>query len=203
MTDQEAREILRKWPIRPKRLWDVPGTTARWLRAWPKEVSDQTKSVVLGPPGADHYRTRPDGLWISCTVAGLVDAFVIEQSGTIQNLNDKRSRYGASTSSVIAYCPAEWLNGSLTKRVTRAQYLGMASPVPGDVPLPVRHLRALYVIPDEDYNKWATTSAPGAHEFFCRHSSLGSYNSQTMQTFLKRMSPSAQFYTAPTPNGAD
>jgi hypothetical protein len=196
MTDKETRATLRTWPMKPNKLWDVPGTSPRWLRAWPKRTDDdRIKSVILGPPGATAYRTRPDGLWISSAKEGLADVFVVEQSGKMQNLHDKRSRYGASTSSIIAFCPSEWLEERLTATTTRRQYLGLGGIPTEDAALPVRHLRVLYVVPDADYARWATNCAPGGHEFFCRYSSLKSYRSQEMQRFLQSMSPARQFYT--------
>lgn len=203
MTDKQARIILRRWPIRPQKpLWDLPAGKASWLRAWPKREGDSAPSVLLGSPAAKQYRTRPDGLWINCSQDGLADVFAVEHCGSMQNLNDKRSRYAAVTSSIIAFLPHKWLHGLLAKNLHRHQYLGLTPPTTRPsaaaakyVALPVRHLRVLYVIPDVAYSRWLENSAPAAHEFFCRHSSLGSENSARMREFLRAMSPRCQFYT--------
>lgn len=65
------------------------------------------------------------------------------------------------------------------------------------IAIPVRHLRVLYALPNDLYDKWTKEHAPTGYEFFCPHSSLDSYNSQKMQEFLRQMSIASQFYIKP------
>ena len=61
--------------------------------------------------------------------------------------------------------------------------------------IPVRHLRVLYALPKRLYETWCRQHTPTGYEFFCPHSSLDSYSSKKMQTFLAQLSIAAQFYT--------
>jgi hypothetical protein len=140
MTDNEARGVLQHWPLRPRKLWELPAGTAHWLRAWPKPPHDDTKSISLGPPSAKLYHTRPDGLWISCSQERLADIFAVEHCSSMQNLGDKRSRYIASTNSIIAFLPWKWLHGHITAKLRRHTYLGFQREPSEDAALPVRHL---------------------------------------------------------------
>ncbi len=53
--------------------------------------------------------------------------------------------------------------------------------------------RILYAIPNDLYHKWCREHTPTGYEYFCPHSSLATFNSQQMQTFLRSMSPAAHF----------
>lgn len=64
-----------------------------------------------------------------------------------------------------------------------------------DFTVPVRHLRVLYSLKVHDYVKWQANHTPTGHEFFCRHKSLGTYQAQPMQYFLRQMSIESHFRT--------
>ncbi len=61
--------------------------------------------------------------------------------------------------------------------------------------LPVRYLRVLYALTRDDYRNVKRSLVAAGHEFFCRHSSLGSHTSQTMRRFFDAMAPKAHFLT--------
>ena len=63
-----------------------------------------------------------------------------------------------------------------------------------DLTLPVRNLRTLIALPNDLYHKFRKQCPPG-NEFFCRHSSLDTYNSKHMQNFLKGMALDNHFRT--------
>jgi hypothetical protein len=72
-------------------------------------------------------------------------------------------------------------------------------PAAGDVSLPLRHLRVLYALPDDDgppslYARVTKAMALDAHEYVCPQNVLGSYTDQPMQRFLKRMGPELSRY---------
>jgi hypothetical protein len=201
VSDDKARELLLKWPNHPGALWEAPDGTCMWLRAWPRPDGPRVSAPMIGSPRASHFRTRPDGMWLNLGKRGIVDAFCVECCGTIQNLNDKRSRYFVVASSLAVSCGKNWLREECTLhgkgRHPRWEHLGLARKPGTAWNLPVRYLRVLYAIPDKDYDGWVTNNVPAGFEFFCRHSSLGSYASQRMQNFLRQMSPSIHFYTQP------
>lgn len=201
LLDSEARDLLRTWPSSPKDLWSAPDGTSHWLRAWPRAPESKIPGPMLGAPRVSRYRTRPDGLWLNLGRRGLVDAFCVECCGTIQNLNDKRARYVVVGSSLVVNCPKAWLSEDMRLQggrvMSRWEVLGLQRAPSVSWNLPVRFLRVLYAIPDEHYDRWAVSNVPAPFEFFCRHSSLGSYASQKMQKFLRSMSPEHQFYTRP------
>ena len=68
-------------------------------------------------------------------------------------------------------------------------------PPKGNVRIPVRFLRALFVIPDGKYRDWLNNHVPAGHEFFMKHNSLKSGTGQIAQKFLGGMSFQAHFYT--------
>ncbi len=123
----------------------------------------------------------------------------IEVCLTVQNLNDKRSRYIPASHSLVLPCSRKWLiepiklqKGGLKPRWKAS---GSITKEPGDVSFPIRHLRVLYALPNDVYKTWGPSHTPAGYEYFCRHSSLNTYWSKKMQTFLGRMSVDSQFYT--------
>jgi hypothetical protein len=127
------------------------------------------------------------------------DVVVVEVCGTVQNLNDKRSRYIPASHSVVLNCSMAWLKESIPIQKGRLCPRWKASVSFGNAPradasVPVRHLRVLYALPNDIYDKWVPEHTPTGYEFFCPHSSLDSYNNQRMQQFLRQMSIASQFY---------
>jgi hypothetical protein len=151
------------------------------------------------------FSTQPDGLWAHFSGLDYCDVVVIEVCGTTTNLNDKRSRYMPSTSSLLLEVSAGWAKSGSAGRgrggPTRAHWrtAGFDEDDLSTMPrlVPVRHLRALYALPDEQYKKWTPNHAATGYEYFVPHSSLGTFNSQPMQRFLRQMSISSQYYKDP------
>jgi len=199
LSDAEAKQILLSWPTRTV-IWPPPGGTGYWLQAQPK--SGNIAGPRISSPGATQFRTQPDGLWAFFHSFGSCDLVAVEVCGTIQNLNDKRSRYIPSSHSLVLSVSMDWFNlpiaiqgGGLR---TRWESTGTMTSAPvTDLNLPVRHLRVLYALPNTLYHSWCSEHTPTGYEFFCPHSSLSSYNSQSFQEFLKRMSIATQFYVTP------
>ena len=201
LSDREAKERISSWPEHT-RIWSRTDRRVGWLRAQP---STGKTSPRLQLPGAGAFRTQPDGLWVTLgiepadetTQASFVDCICIESCGTVQNFNDKRSRYAARTTSLMLAIPRRWLDGSVTVRAgaTRARAEVLRGKLAReDVSLPVRHLRILYALPDDDadpslFARITAAMVLEAHEYVCPQRVLGQFKGQPMQKFLKRMAP--------------
>ena len=107
--DREGKDILLGWPTRTKKLWAVPGGRGFWLQAQPKPQGDRARTPTISVPGAKLFKTQPDGMWAYLKHPEFADVVVVEISGSVQNLNDKRSRYAANVRSMILECPLSWL----------------------------------------------------------------------------------------------
>jgi hypothetical protein len=158
---------------------------------------------VLHPPGAQKFKTQPDGLWLYVRAPDFVDAICVEVCGSIQNLNDKRSRYMPLGASILISIPKSWLVSLITVQHGAEKPIWKAMGTWGDdspsdsISLPIRHLRVLYALKDDHYDAWVKNITPAGHEYFCLANSLASYPSPKMKAFLKQMSVSAQLLTAP------
>jgi hypothetical protein len=197
LSDKEAKTLLLKWPTRTK-LWPPPEGRGFWIRGQPKD--GKRPGPRLSSPGAQLFTTQPDGLWVHFRDGESCDVVAIEVCGTIQNLNDKRSRYIPASHSLILSCSAAYLREEIPvqKAAKRPRWKACASfhaEPPSDLRIPIRHLRVLYGIPNALYDKWCREHTPTGYEFFSPHSSLATYSSQPMQTFLRQMSSASQFRT--------
>ena len=200
LSDAQAKEVLRAWPQTTRKLWQPVYGGGRWLRAQPTDGG--SAGPTISSPGATLFATQPDGLFVYFGDLESCDLVAIEVCGTIQNLNDKRSRYQPATHSLVLSCSLEWLTTEIEVqgggRPARWQAAGTISEAPfRHHAIPVRHLRVLYALPGDKYHDWCRNNVPAGHEYFCPHSSLNSYGSQKMQTFLRQLSAVAQFYIAP------
>lgn len=195
LSDAEAKTVLLTWPNRTK-LWPPPTGRGFWIRGQPKQGLQA--GPRLSSPGAKLFSTQPDGLWVHINDPASCDVVAVEVCGTIQNLNDKRSRYIPASHSLILICGLDWLEEKITVQKggkwPRWKAAGTFASKPSeDLRLPIRHLRVLYGIPNTLYDRWCRDHTPTGYEFFCPHSSLLTYNSRPMQTFLRQMSSAAQF----------
>lgn len=203
LSDKEAKGILLSWPKRSADLWPPPGGSGFWLQGQPRSATEP--GPKLSAPGATMFRTQPDGMWVFFHDWRSCDVVVVEVCGTIQNLNDKRSRYIPASHSLVLTCSPDWLREEIpTKgrgRISRWKASGnLKSPNKGrtlDYVAAVRHLRILYALPNKLYHDWCAEHVPTGYEFYCPHSSLDSYNSQKMQGFLRQLSIASQFYVTP------
>lgn len=195
LSDAEAKEILRRWPRRIGALWPQP-QGGYWLRALPKNAN--ATHPTLSAPGANQFKTQPDGMYLYLR-DDYADAVCIEVCGTIQNLNDKRSRYMPSCQSLVVRSPKDWLLGPLRIQRGTTTSMWLACDTLQGAPtcdhlVPIRYLSVLYALPNRVFDVWAPRHTPSGHEFFCKHSALDSYNAQPMQDFLGRMSLGSHFY---------
>ena len=202
LTDSEGKALLRRWPERT-RLWPPPCGSGYWIRAQPSDHAPP--GPKLFSPGAKLFGTQPDGLWVYFGGSSFCDVVAVEVCGTIQNLNDKRSRYIPASHSVVLRCSLAWLTACIRLQHggehPRWRAVGTFDTVPvEDLSIPVRHLRVLYGLPSSLYHKWCREHTPTGSEFFCPHSSLATYNSQAMQKFLARMSSASHFRVSVNPS---
>lgn len=205
LTDREAKKLLLQWPTRT-RLWPPPGGVGFWVRGQPKDGKHPGPRLLS--PGAKLFGTQPDGLWVHFNSGRSCDVVAVEVCGTIQNLNDKRSRYIPASHSLILWSSASWFSEAISVqragKCPRWKACGSFADEPdSDLEIPVRHLRVLYGIPNVLYDKWCREHSPTGYEFFAPHSSLATYNSRPMQSFLRRMSSASQFRTIVKAERAD
>jgi hypothetical protein len=210
LSDREAKDCLRTWP-NTTRLWSAGAPDIWWLRAQPADGN--TAAPRLHVPGAKAFQTQPDGLWVTfgiprgevATQAAYADCIAVESCGTSQNLNDKRARYAARTTSFMLNMRQTWLNTGVilpgrggTPRRRRDVLQGQLA-AQGIVSMPVRHLRVLYALPEDDaptslYARAREHMVLEAHEYVCPQRVLGQWNVPAMQRFLKRMPPDLLYY---------
>ena len=206
LSDKQGKDILRKWPERTKSLWRKPQKGRWWIRGQPIPTGGKPATGPrLKPHGAQSYRTQPDGLWILVqqeegeSGARFGDCVIVEVCGTVQNLNDKRSRYVVSGRGLAVHCPKLWLAAEIGVqrggRKPRWAACGAFEHKPTtDLLLPIRDLQVLYALPDNDYDKYTADQVPMPHEWFIPHSALGTYTSPKTQEFLKRMTITSHLY---------
>lgn len=173
------------------------------MRAQPPD--GKTVGPRLLHVGGSALQTQPDGLWISVSPHleekpedRYADCIVIESCNTKHNFLDKRSRYASRTGSLVMKIPEKWLRQEITRQKagkrSRSEMLGID---PADLLLPVRHLRVLYVIPNDgrfSYRSIAPSVVLDAHEYLAPQSILPNYTSQRAKAFLKSMAPDANLY---------
>lgn len=207
LSDSEAKTLLLEWPshsgdVVRSDVWPTPHGRGAWLRAQPPDSASRP-GPRFRSPGAKLFSTQPDGLWVWFgPTAAFADILAIEVCGTAQNLNDKRSRYGPTTSSLLLQTPKRWFEEEIaTRGGSRRTRIELASLAPltlsADLLVPVRWTQVLYALPNELYRSWTADQIPSPHEYFCRHGSMGSYTNQSMQRFLARMTLRSHFLTEP------
>ena len=201
--DALVRHKLRSWPQHPPGLADHDfGARGCWMRARPG-AADDSDHPYLKLPGSNRLRTIPDGLWLcfgGTERDPYVDIFAIEACGGFQNLLDKRSRFAPSMHSLLAVCPLEWLHQpvSPSNAMRRWRYTGLLRDEPrGPLVLPVRDIRVMYALRPRQYEHFAATQIPHAHEFFAPIGALigpEGWQHPTLRAFIARTSPRANFW---------
>jgi hypothetical protein len=203
--DDLVRRRLRNWPQRPPGALDTPKQQGVWLRARPGEP-DTTLQPFLRLPGSQRLRTMPDGLWLHFSpdpADAWCNILCIEACSTLQNLLDKRSRFAPSTTSLLAVCPVPWLTSAVTlgqvmPRWKMIRLLKQEPVVP--LVLPVRDVRVLYGLKPRQYDGFARTQMPQAHEYFCPMDALTAeegHSNPDMQALISRASGAANFMRLP------
>lgn len=199
--DCQVRAQLQKWPQRPPGVAASPTLPGTWLRGRPG-TGALPRHPFLKFPGANTYRTLPDGLWLHFSrdsADPYVDILCIEACSSTQNLLDKRSRFAPSTGSLMAVCPVIWLKapvqpGEPTPRWKLIRLLKQEPTEP--LLLPVRDMRVVYGLKRPIYDGFAANQMPQPHEFFCPMEALmaeGSHEDPLMCALLKRATAQANF----------
>ena len=204
--DHLVRRRLQQWPQRPPGLGtQTPGADG-WLRGRPGDPSPAPVPPAppfLKFPGSNRLRTLPDGLWLNFggTVhEPFVDIFAIEACGSLQNLLDKRSRFAASTRSLLAVCPVTWLLAPVTPTdpTPRWKATGVVKVEP-TLPLvmPVRDIRVMYALKQRHYDGFAECQLPQPHEYFVPMEELVAENAHqnpAMRELVSRASARSNFF---------
>jgi hypothetical protein len=168
--DAQVRARLKQWPQRPPGIAHGARDQGVWLRGRPD--SEPGMQPFLKWPGYTRLRTLPDGLWMNFAGSPLepfADVFAIEACSTVQNLLDKRSRFSASTQSLLVHCPIPWLLAPVTpdSDTLRWQAAGIFRREPNAAAtVPVRNLRVMFALPKRHYQGLMQNSVPLAHEYF-------------------------------------
>jgi len=203
--DDLVRRRLRTWPQRPPGALDSSKQRGVWMRARPGEA-DTSIHPFLRLPGSNRLRTLPDGLWLHFSpdpADAYCDILCIEACSTLQNLLDKRSRFAPSTTSLLAVCPVPWLMAPLEPgdEKPRWRHIKLLRQQPVEpLVLPVRDVRVLYGLKSRQYDGFARTQMPQAHEYFCPMDALideeGASN-PAMRALIARASGAANFMMLP------
>jgi len=201
LSDKQAKDILLKWPKRTKSLWRPPNNKGYWVQAQP---TSGDRSPILVLPGAKKYKSQPDGLWVYFHDFDFVDLICIEVCNSIQNLNDKRTRYISTASTVLLKCPTTWFLGMVNLKKNHRENkktrweasctISSVDPNIKEYKLPIRTMRVLFALKDKDYPDWRDQNVPMAHEYICSQSSLRSINSKPFKDFLSQLSISRHTY---------
>lgn len=203
--DNLVRARLKTWPQRPPGLSANAKQPGTWLRGRPGEPLPEGQPY-LKFPGSNRLRTLPDGLWLHFSPRPeepYADILCIEACSSLQNLLDKRSRFAPSTGSLLAFCPVTWLTapaqpGEATPRWKLIRLLRAEPQVP--LVLPVRDVRVLYGLRRRQYEGFARTQMPQAHEYFCPMDSLTAdrgYEDPQMRALLSRATAAGNFLSLP------
>jgi len=196
MTDKQAKKAIKKYWSERTQLWNSPGMSGYWVRG--RIGSKVPGHPVIHPPGLEKGVTQPDAIWIYLTEQ-YADVICFEHCNKKQNLYDKRSRYIPASHSLLLRLPKRWLCDDIPVTNGRkprwdAFQTGLNAPAQ-DFSVPIRFLRLLYALPQRLYKEWMDNQTPTGYEFYCRHSSLTTFNSAVTQEFLKRMTEKVHYLT--------
>jgi len=192
LRDSDAKGILStSWPT-STRLLSGSEKGRLWIRAQPKLGKVVCPRLVW--PGQRNWKTQPDGMYVSILGDELFcDALVIEVCGSMQNFNDKRSRYAPTTGSILLKTEENWEKIEINIKKSKRSISSIFQIKNHIGSYPVRHLRALFVLPNDVYRDVRDNLCPMGHEYYMRHSSLATVNSKSTREFLKRMSKESHF----------
>lgn len=196
LRDKQAKGIFREhWPIQPTFL---SADGERWIRANPWDARATMPRIAT--VGHSRWKTQPDAFYLhlSPTLA-FADVIAIEVCGTSQNFQDKKARYAPSHASRTVVISRKWLEspfkGKGGGQKIVADYFDLrAEERTRDCSVPVRHLRVLFSLPNDEYNSVKRDLTPAAHEYYCRHTSLRSTNAPGFREFLGRMTFRSHYY---------
>jgi len=201
LSDRDAKEIMEKWPRTTTVLFggtdDCP-----WVKAQPKHREDSATTPLLLIAGNTALKTQPDGMYIRLVNdMQSLDVICFEVCSSLSNLQDKRSRYAPSISSLVVDIKNRWWNEKVySNGATRWKKMPfdeyeMEDHVRDDEWFPIRHLRVVYVLRSDHLENFRLNGVGYGHEYFIRNRSLASISAQGFRSFLDRLSPNNHFYT--------
>ncbi len=203
--DRQVRTQLKKWPQRPPGVVSSAKQPGTWLRGRPGDIA-ATNQPYLKLPGSNRLRTLPDGLWLHFSPDSIdpyVDILCIEACSSLPNLLDKRSRFAPTTSSLMAYCPLDWLLGLAQPNddTPRWRLIRMLKTEPVQpLILPVRDVRVVFGLKTRHYEGFARNQIAQPHEFYCPMEALTAergHEDPAMQALIARASATANFMRLP------
>lgn len=174
--------------------WKTSSPRYKWIRAQPKTRDGTATTPCLVRPGSS-LKVFPDGMWIQVGRAfpsdsekqeGLwVDLMVFESMRQDQNLAKDRSRYFPSIGAYQLRVPKEWLAEEISYQGggqnTKPRWVVMGFPstnidfiTEAHIRIPVRRLTAMFCLANDLYDDVRHQIIPEGHEFFMKHSSMGS-----------------------------
>ncbi|MFC7734554.1 hypothetical protein ACFQX4_01655 [Roseomonas sp. GCM10028921] len=121
----------------------------------------------------------------------------------LAELADKRSRFAPSITSLLAVCPVPWLLAPCQPHhpTPRSELIRLLRSEQVDpLVLPVRDVRVLCGLKSRQYDGFARTQMPQAHEYFCPMEALTverGDESPAMRALLARASAAANFMNLP------
>jgi len=190
--------------VRPGERWGWARGVAcgPWLRVLPDEVGASPNSMAsLLVVGMDVASTHPDGMWVSLGPSvAFADIVAIEHCSSEQNFYDKRSRYMPTLHTRELRLPDGWLDrvGPAVQRGSQWTFRQLLAKFPttatGIQRIPLRHVRVLYALTAEHYDKFHLTPM-SAHEFFCPHYALTQRTSRKLLGFIRSLSTDLHWYT--------
>lgn len=193
LTDKEAKQVfIDRWPRAPEILFGPADLDSPWLRCQPRMHRNVTHPRLVRV-GSRRFKTQPDAMYTTVSLSsGYVDVVAVEVCGDNQNLNDKRSRYTASTGSLVVSFSKEWWQSKCYARKSWWEKAGLDGE-PCTFELPVRLLRVLYFLENVHYGQVIRGTVPEAHEFFAPHSSIKSITGRDFRVFMARLGRQSHF----------
>lgn len=181
-------KLENEWRYRPTSdHWPGP-----WVRTRPSTGKATMPALVRpGSEGTLDARTEPDGMYVRLTPnAVTADVLAIEVCGLLQNLHDKRSRYAASTTSMLLKLNRPWLveqqpvqNGTKARWETFGSTFSSAPT--DDLFIPVFRLRLFLLAPCDQVENWRHKVALEAHEYLLPHRALDNQYSPSLIAMLR------------------
>lgn len=195
MQDSEFKDFVQKnWPTKTN-IFD--GGVSDFFRARPKLSSDKGTLPYICTAGQfDKFTKVPDGLYVKIDISEIFcDIVIIECCQTFQNFEQKRGKYGPSTSSLLLHAPKSWMTSQIDSSLIRASAMGFNhEDWDDDYKIAIRNMNVLYVIPNDLYVDVRKHCTPNHFEFFIKDTDFKSPTNNAVRTFLSRLDMSSRFF---------
>ena len=198
ISDSAGKAVLKTFPRTTSELLNAP-SGKKWVRCCPKYgISPMPYITKVGST----TRTNPDGMFaLLHPERDVADIIVFDVSDQRANIGDKRSRYGPTNSGRNLVIPISWLVEEIydnpISRKPRWRYFGTFQIEPSDdLTFSVGYLRAVFVVPDDFFNKRRLAEDAEPHEYFVPNSKFKDRLMWTsnFREFAKGFTPNAHFY---------